>query len=140
MADTAAAVSWGRLLQVKSARGFDCLHHREVDMGYPRRLLVDRESSGFYHCISRCVRRAFLCGDQWGHRRAWVENRLQELVEIFAIRSCAYTIMSNHLHLVLYGTWSGIPLGRAWFACPGDIPGPAPQLTARERIRLGCWT
>ncbi len=70
-------------------------------MGYPRRLLVDRQSSGFYHCISRCVRRAFLCGDPWNHRRAWVESRLDELVEIFAIRSCAYTIMSNHLHLVL---------------------------------------
>ncbi len=89
-------------------------------MGYPRRLLVDAESSGYYHCVSRCVRRAHLCGDDWGHRRQWVEDRLAELIQIFAIQSCAYAIMSNHLHLVLRidpelaRMWSDIEVARRW--------------------------
>jgi hypothetical protein len=89
-------------------------------MGYPRRLLVDVESSGYYHCVSRCVRRAHLFGDSWGHRRQWVEDRLTELIEIFAIQSCAYAIMSNHLHLVLridpelVKIWSDIDVARRW--------------------------
>ena len=70
-------------------------------MGYPRRLLVDDDIAGFYHCVSRCVRKAFLCGDRYEHRRSWIEDRLAQLVEIFAIQPCGYGIMSNHLHVVL---------------------------------------
>jgi hypothetical protein len=32
-------------------------------MGYPRSLLVDATEPASYHCVSRCVRRAFLCGE-----------------------------------------------------------------------------
>jgi REP element-mobilizing transposase RayT len=70
-------------------------------MGYPRARIVDSSTAGFYHCISRCVRRAFLCGDMYDHRRMWIEQRLAELLEVFTIEACGYTIMSNHLHLVL---------------------------------------
>ncbi len=70
-------------------------------MGYPRSRIVDSSTAGFYHCISRCVRRAFLCGDEYDHRRQWFEQRLAELLDVFTIEACAYAIMCNHLHLIL---------------------------------------
>jgi hypothetical protein len=73
-----------------------------------RSTIVDPEEAGFYHCVSRCVRRAFLCGtDQYTgrcfeHRKAWVESRLLELAEIFAVGVYAFAVMSNHVHVVTY--------------------------------------
>jgi len=61
-----------------------------------------------FHTIQRCVRRAFLCGeDQYSgqsfeHRRQWMIDRIRFLTAVFSIEVCAYTIMSNHYHLVLY--------------------------------------
>jgi REP element-mobilizing transposase RayT len=89
-------------------------------MGYPRARLVDATRTGYYHCISRCVRRAFLCGDQYDHRRQWIEDRLAELLEVFAIDACGYAIMSNHLHLILKTNpdaarqWSPLEVARRW--------------------------
>jgi hypothetical protein len=39
-------------------------------MTMPRRQLVDVSVTRYYHCISRCVRRAFLCGEGVTHRKA----------------------------------------------------------------------
>ncbi len=72
-----------------------------------RRELVDLSATSYYHCISRCVRRAFLCGNDnfsgknYEHRKSWVVDRLTELAPVFAIEVCAFAIMSNHYHLVL---------------------------------------
>lgn len=67
-----------------------------------RRSLVSLEATPYYHCISRCVRRAFLCGEDrysgrsYSHRKAWVLERLKTLGEVFAVGICAYAVMSNH--------------------------------------------
>ena len=72
-----------------------------------RNQLISLETTPYYHCISRCVRRAFLWGEDsltgknYEHRKTWVTARLQELADVFAIDICAYAVMSNHYHLVL---------------------------------------
>ncbi len=54
-------------------------------MTMPRRQLVDVAVTRYYHCIFRCVRRAFLCGEGVTHRKAWIEARLDLLANHFAI-------------------------------------------------------
>jgi hypothetical protein len=44
-------------------------------MGYPRTMTVAPDEPGFYHCISRCVRRAWLCGDDPLSRRNFDHRR-----------------------------------------------------------------
>jgi REP element-mobilizing transposase RayT len=77
-------------------------------MGYARKALVSLQDTSHYHCVARCVRRAWLCGvdeyaaKDYSHRKAWVAQRLGQLTAIFAIDICAYAVLSNHYHVVLH--------------------------------------
>lgn len=91
-----------------------------------RALLVPAGAPGFYHCVSRCVRRAFLCGlvrytgQSFQHRKVWVEERLYELASIFPISVYGYAVMSKHLHVVLEvdpraaHAWSDEEVAQRW--------------------------
>ena len=77
-------------------------------MPKPRSTLISLEATPYYHCVSRCVRRAFLCGtdtvtgNTYEHRRQLIEDKMLELGSIFALNICAYAVMSNHYHIILH--------------------------------------
>ena len=70
-------------------------------MPKPRYAQVSLEATPYYHCVSRCVRRAFLCGQDaqsgqsYEHRRGWIEEKLLTLGQIFAIDIAAYAVPSS---------------------------------------------
>ena len=70
-------------------------------MTFPRSSLVDPGRAGSYHLVSRCVRRAFLCGDAAAHRRQWVADAIRLHSTAFCIDVLAYAVMANHLHIVV---------------------------------------
>ena len=92
-----------------------------------RKSLIDLASTPYYHLIARCVRRAFLCGDDqytgknFDHRRTWLVERMKRLSGVFAIEIAAYAIMSNHYHLVVKVnkehalTWSDDEVIQRWY-------------------------
>ena len=45
-------------------------------MAFARARLVDLTGTRWYHCVSRCVRKAFLLGEGDDNRKLWLENRL----------------------------------------------------------------
>ena len=71
------------LLVVRTLRTH--IHQEAPSMTIARSILIDPTITRWYHCVSRCVRRAFLLGEGLDDRKKWVENRLEQLAEIFAI-------------------------------------------------------
>lgn len=91
-----------------------------------RSALITPGSAGTFHCVQRCVRRAFLCGrdrytgQSFEHRKDWIEARLLLLADCFAVAIHAYAVMSNHLHVVLQldpawqATWTDAEVATRW--------------------------
>lgn len=115
-------------------------------MTLPRSKLVDIEVTRWYHCISRCVRRANLLGEgeQIGERKHWIERRLQELDSIFAVSVGGFAILDNHLHLLLRldadeaQRWSDEQVVERWFRLyppRGTDRKPLPAAKREELIK-----
>jgi hypothetical protein len=91
-----------------------------------RRDIVRIGEIGVYHCWSRCVQRAFLCGydkytdTDFSYRRTWMEKLLEYQAGVFAIDVGSYNILSNHCHAVLrtrpdlVEAWSDEEVARRW--------------------------
>ena len=119
-------------------------------MATARRLLVDPAVGGVFHCTSRCVRRAFLCGRDaysgrdFEHRRGWVRDRLREMADLFAVEVYAYAVMSNHLHVVLgtdpgrVGAWSDAEVARRWLSIFPGLGGKRGQPPEESAILAFC--
>ena len=133
---------------------------------YARKEIVREGEVGVYHCVARCVRRAFLCGldavtgTSFEHRKGWIRGRLEELAGIFGIDVCGYAVMGNHLHVIVRtrpdaaAAWSDEEVAERWWrlfprrrdedGLPAD-PEPhelamlvaEPRAAAERRRRLG---
>lgn len=59
------------------------------------------------HLVQRCVRRAYLAGQDavtgkdYGFRREWIRCRMERLASVFGVDILTYAILSNHMHLVV---------------------------------------
>jgi hypothetical protein len=69
-------------------------------MPKPRKQQISLDATPYYHCVSRCVRRAFLCGtdkstgEYYEQRLGWLEDKSLTLFQTFASEIAAYVIIS----------------------------------------------
>lgn len=123
-------------------------------MTVPRSQQISLDHTPYYHCTSRCVRRAFLCGrdhysgNDYAHRRQWLEDRLVFLSGVFAIDLLAYAIMSNHYHVVVKlnadkaAAWSDDEVQERWsnlYARATETSTDLPISTWRKRLLSLSW-
>ncbi len=105
-------------------------------MAIARARLIDVSVTRWYHCITRCVRRAFLLGEGTSDRREWLEKRIEELAQIFAVGVGGFSVLDNHLHLLLRidpdvaAAWSDEEVVQRW----GRLFPPRTFLSARPRV------
>lgn len=122
-------------------------------MATPRKFLIDPHVPLFYHLVSRCVHRAFLCGfdpvtgKDYSHRKQWLIDRLNFLIQYFAVDLYGYSIMDNHFHLAVFHDpkahlrWSPSEVADRWLAVSpprtwGDDPVTPEMLAAAKEALL----
>ena len=86
----------------------------------------DRAEVCIVHLVQRCVRRAYLAGQDvvsgknYEYRREWIRCRLERLASVFGIDVLTYAILSNHMHVVVRNrpdvvkTWSNSEVALRW--------------------------
>lgn len=110
-----------------------------------RREYLDPQAIQIVHVTSRCVRRAFLCGEDaltgesFEHRREWIRDRLEFLASVFAVDCLTFAVLSNHLHLILRSrpdivrSWSDSEVATRWLRlCPPRRNGKPAQPTQSD--------
>lgn len=104
------------------------------------------------HCINRCVRQCYLCGQDpntgrnYEHRKRWLESQLKFLAGQFGIDVLGFSIMSNHFHLVLrnrpdvVATWSDREVAWRWLQlCPvRKLPDGSPAEPSEPELNSLC--
>ncbi len=92
----------------------------------PRNEQFDPNSVCICHLVQRCVRRAYLSGEDavsgknYEHRREWIRCRMERLASVFGIDVLTYAILSNHLHIVVrtrpdvIADWSDSDVALRW--------------------------
>ena len=146
------ATSWGvkiaRIASPHADTRADRKRPQWLSMARPRSELVDRENGGFYHLYNRCVRQAWLCGkdphtgENFDHRREWIEQRLLILTTVFPVDVYAYAVMSNHYHIVVHycparaQEWSDAEIVRRWLCVFGPPPRDPLDRAAKEAALL----
>ncbi len=89
-------------------------------MTIARAHLIDPAVTRWYHCVTRCVRRAFLLGEGLNDRKQWIDQRIAELAQIFSIAVGGFSVMDNHLHVLVRldpevaAAWSDEEVVRRW--------------------------
>ena len=85
--------------------------------------------------MSRCVRGALLLGDGSSNRKEWIENRIEELAQIFALGVGGFSVMDNHLQKLKNGRL----IGRFFAASRDKLREVARRLNVRRLVNLvGC--
>ncbi|TWT66664.1 hypothetical protein [Allorhodopirellula solitaria] len=108
--------------------------------------VIDPNEVHILHCIAECVSKSWLCGTDpatgecFEHRRGWIRDRIEFLASGFAIDCLTFSIMSNHLYLVLrsrpdvVAAWSDEEVAQRWLrlfpACRNSDGSPAVPTTA----------
>ena len=111
----------------------------------PRRNETIRpDEVGYYHCFNRCVRRAFLCGvdlltgNDYGHRKTWIRQRLETLAAGFAVEVCGvfrpWIIISTSSSTTV-PIWFRRGRRKKWIAAGGDcVLSDAPARAKRPSL------
>ena len=74
---------------------------------YPRSEIIKQDRVGVYHVTTRCVQQMFLLGEDYltgrdfSYRKEWIITWLKSLADVFLIDVCAFSLLDNHVHLIL---------------------------------------